>query len=76
MIYDIILTLLTISIVCNVILIISNIGILMTEYKNKKGKFIKRIERDTKDLEVDNLIKELDKYDDKKGIFRKIFRRK
>lgn len=75
MIYDIILTLLTISIVCNVILIISNFGVIIVERKHKKGKFIKRIERDTKDLEVDNLIKELDKYDDEKGIFRKIKRR-
>lgn len=75
MIYDIILILLTISIVCNVILIISNFGVIIVEHKHEKGKFIKRIERDTKDLEVDNLIKELDKYDDEKGIFRKIKRR-
>lgn len=76
MIYDIILTLLVLSIICNVILTITNIKIIMIEHKHKKGKFIKRIERDTKDLEVDNLIKELEKYDDEKGIFRKIFRRK
>ena len=69
-----ILTLLVISIICNVILIIPNIGVMIVKHKNKNGKFIKRIERDTKDLEIDSLIKELDECDDEKGIFRKIKR--
>lgn len=68
-----ILTLLAISIICNIILIIPNIGVMIVKHKNKNGKFIKRIERDT-NLEFDSLIKELDECDDEKGIFRKIKR--
>ena len=62
MIYDIILAMITISTICNVILIITNLKILSLEPNHKKGKFIKKLERDTEDLSVDVFLKEVKKY--------------
>ena len=73
MIYDLLTILLILVIILASIMIIKNAKEMLEDFnfKPRKSKFIKKIERDTKDLEVDKLIKEIDKYD-KKRIFRKI----
>ena len=62
MIYDLLSILLILVIILTSIMVIKNLKRLLEDFnfKPRRGKFIKKLERDTEDLSVDKLIKELD----------------
>lgn len=61
MIYDLLAVLLFLVIILTSIMIIKNAKELIGNFNFKRGGFIKKLEKDTKDLSIDVFIKELEK---------------
>ena len=63
MIYDLLSILLILVIILTSIMVIKNLKHLLEDinFKPRRGKFIKKLERDTEDLSVDVFLKELEK---------------